>query len=557
MRHYVDIINDYLVWYSKKINDTSFLPHNYLNDEQSIEDINLKKGVIWKQIMDLCYKPIEGIFWFTKFILGDLTYAGYPEPIQFNKLWWDWTKLVPLTDHLAIQCPRQHGKSTYWTVIQTIYRTAMISNYNVLIESASEKQAIMLLGYITRIIEKNEFLLEKKSKSAKWSTIELAYNGGKIEATGVGSEVRGGTYDYIACDDILRSDNKLSDEDIERFVEEELDPMILVRNGQIVIVGTPRNATDIFSSIDTKIDLDQQENYEGGWKMFKYQAILDWDKQKLLCPDRFTWQQIMNKLRVMGKLKFNKEFMCSVYASGSQLFPATLREHAKKKGKYYKLYSKAKPEEQKHITYVMGVDCARSGTASADYTVVMVLAFDHKTQEKRVVWIWRKKGLKTSEQVQRIAEISHNFGHPTILVEKNNIGQDFIDMMIDNFNLNVESFLTTKGSKYEDLIRYLINAFENEKIILPTQDEYSRDQIKMLEKELDKFVVETTKAGNEVYKGSGRSHDDMVIAMALANRCTQMHGSIAFAQTYENKHATPLERFAKTGNMYEVLKYGY
>lgn len=550
MRTYEDMIKEYLDWYSKKIGNIDLAYHNYIENVDE-ETQKVRKAGIWQDILSLCYKEVEGIYWFTKFVLGDLTNAGYPNPIIFNGLWYKWAKLVSEGDHIAIKCSRQHGKSTFWTVLQTIYRTALFENYNVLITSASEDQAIMMLSFIIRIIENNEFLTSKKSKSAKWSTTEMSYNGGKIVGKGVGSEVRGGTYDYILCDDILRSDNKLSDEDISKFVDEELEPMIFVRRGQLVIVGTPKSESDIFSEIDVQIE-------DGSlWKMFTYPAILDMQEKLILCPDRFTWNQLMQKKQVMGQLKFDKEFMCKTYSSGSQLFPPENRKMAKMLGKQWKVYNHALEDDIREWQYYMGVDVARAGTASADFTVVTVIAYNSKTQQKRIVWIWRKKGLKIPEQAKNIAMISQNFNHPIILVEKNNMGQDLIDDMVDNYNLNIEAFTTGgKGQGKEDLIRMLMTSFENEKMIMPCADTKSREMLKELDKELDRFVVETTKAGNEVFKGSGRSHDDTVISLALANRCSQSHGYSPFAQTIEvTKGQTALERFVASGDHREILRF--
>lgn len=406
------------------------------------------------------------------------------------------------------------------------------------------------MGHIVNIINNNEFLMEKRSKNAKWSTTEISFNGGKIVAKGVGSEVRGGTYDYIICDDILRSDNKLSDTDIEKFVGEELEAMIFVRKGQLIIVGTPKSESDIFATIE-----EQNANGKGGWKQYTYPAILNWDKKEILCADRFTWAQLMRKREIMTSIMFDKEFMCKTYSSGSQLFPNELRKTAMNIGREYKLYSKAKPEEISKIQYYIGVDVARAGTASGDFTVATVIAYDTTEQTKRIVWLWRKKGLKIQDQVNQIAEISRNFDNPIILVEQNNLGQDFIDIMVDSHNLNVEAFTTTKGNKYEDLIRYLVIAFENEKIIMPTGSEFSRETIKDLNRELERFVVEITKAGNEVFKGSGHSHDDMVISLALANRCTQSYGYSPFASSLPAIRTSALEKFAATGDLREVLRY--
>jgi len=552
MRTYNNMIDDYLDWYEgRTANSNSPYTKDEFYDCDEVE-LQIRKGVVWKNILDLCYQKEDGIYWFTKFILGDLMYAGYPNKIHFNSLWWKWTKIGRKNDHVAIKCPRQHGKSTYWTVIRPIYLTAMYSNYNVLIESASEEQASMFLGFITKIIVNNEFLDSKRAKSAKWSTTEISFNNGKIVGKGVGAEVRGGTYDYIVCDDILRSDNKLSDTDIEKFVGEELEAMIFVRKGQMVLVGTPKSESDIFSTIEGLIE--QSEN--SGWIMRVYAAITDWEKKEVLCEDRFTWDQLMKKRDIMGQMKFDKEFMCKTYSSGSQLFPYELRKMAKELGKNYQVYSKAKLEEQSKVQYYVGVDCARAGTASADFTVLTVIAYNTDDQTKRIVWVWRKKGLKIKDQVEQIAEISKNFNHPIILVEKNNMGQDFIDIMVDNYNLNVESFTTGgKGQGKEDLIRYLVTAFENEKIILPTGNEFSREMMNELDRELERFVVEITRAGNEVFKGSGHTHDDMVISLALANRCSQSYGYAPFSYTLSSNRTTPLERFANNNDEREVLRF--
>ena len=545
VRSYNDIIDDYLDWAYIHTGKEFYNKETFYSSENRTIDIN--KGIIIDEILDLCYKPTEGLYWFVKFVLGNMTYAGYPAPIVFNKLWWRWTKISSSGDHISLVSSRQVGKSTFWTCIIPVYRMTMFKNYNILIESASEDQAVDILSRITTLINSNELLLNKKEKHGKWSSTEITYNDCTARAKGVGSEVRGGTYDLIICDDIIRSDNKLSDQDIENFVDEELEPMVFIRKGQIIIVGTKMSPTDIFSTVEERI-------HEGGeWQIHYFPAILDWEQKLLLCPDRFTWDQLMRKRAIMGKIKFAKEFLCEAYSSGTQLFAKDVRDVAKKFGTDYKMHRFANMDYGPDWFYYIGVDLARAGTASADYTVVTVLAYNPKTGMKRIAWIWKAKGMKITEQVQKVAEIAQNFKYPVLLVEKNNIGVDFIDMMIDNYNLNVEAFTTTKTSK-EDLIRFLINIFENEKFIMPTQDEYSREEMGELDHELDRFVVEITRAGNEVMKGSGKSHDDMVMSLALANKCSQSYGYEPYVEAYDRKSKSGLEMFAQTNDPMEILK---
>jgi len=545
MRTYQEIVDDYLNWYANKTGEEEYIPSNYFNVPDT--DKEYKKGIAFKRILDLCYRPKDGLYWFTKFILGDLTYAGYPEKIEFNALWLKWMKVAQSSSRLAIKCPRQHGKTTFWTVVVSIYRASLLQNYNILIESATEDQAIGILFSITKMIERNEFLNSKKSDDAKWTATEVSYNGGRIVARGLGSEVRGGTYDYIVCDDILRSDNKLSDRDVENFLDEELEAMLLVRKGQMIIVGTPKSSTDIFSTIESRA------GNESMWKFHVYQAIVDEEKQIILCPERFTWKQLMLMKNTMGQKKFDKEMQCKCYSSGSQLFSEELRKLAIEKGHQYISYSKSKKADEASQYYI-GVDCARSGSASGDFTVVIVLAFNPISQEKRVVWMWREKGLKITEQVDIIAQIAKDFNFPVVMVEQNNMGQEFIDQLVDNYNITVEAFTTTAKSK-EDLIRGLISVFEHEKMILPSGDDYSYEMSKEIDNELSKFVVEVTPAGNEVLKGSGRSHDDIVMALAIANKCTQAGGGLAFAYSGNRVHSSELERFAKTNDIFEIHRW--
>ncbi|GAG32668.1 unnamed protein product, partial [marine sediment metagenome] len=185
-------------------------------------------------------------------------------------------------------------------------------------------------------------------------------------------------------------------------------------------------------------------------------------------------------------------------------------------------------------TFVFAVDVARSGSVSADYSVAIGIAYNSISQEKQICYFWRSKGLKISEQAEEIAEISKNFNHPYLLVEQNNMGQDMIDELTDKYNVNVEAITTGahttgKNIKKEELIRFLISAFEHEKITIPRGDEYSREQMSILEDELTKFCAIPTPAGNELFQGVG-AHDDCVIALALANRATQTVG-IPFAVT--------------------------
>ena len=518
MRTYKKIYTDYTNWVVKKTGDKS---KSY---KSLVEKLGEKETdvFLYKTLLKKCYDRETGMFYFCKFIIGGLTDIGYPKPFRYNSLCRKFDKLVKNHKRLAILAARGHGKSAFLTQIRNIYDMFLFKHWRIILISASQEQAVKLLDQIKLIIENNEWLVTKKDKS-NWANTEVGYNGGYIMTAGIGSEILGQHVNRINVDDILRSDNKLSDSQIEDYIDMNLLPMLLNRNGQIIISGTPKTSSDIYMSIDTRIKQDTK----CPWVLRKYPAILDYDKKILLCPDRFSWKQIMDVRLGMGHLKFAREYQLEFFSRDTSLFPERILKPAKEAGKETVLLDK--PDSRgKEWSFLGAADCARSGSVSADYTWVTIIGYNCVTQVKEIVHIWRAKGLKISEQARHIAEISKKFNNCMMLVEKNNMGQDMIDELTDEWNVGVESFTTTSRSK-DELIRFLISNFEHEKIVIPRGDEWSREQTDILIDELSKFCVTTTPAGNEKYEGRG-AHDDGVMSLALAIKATQVLGT-PFAMT--------------------------
>jgi len=515
MRTFKKIYTDYCKWLVKKTGDAS------LGYERLIEEYGeqLVHTFLYKDLLSKCYDKNKGMFYFTKFIIGDLKEIGYPNAFRYNGLLRKWHRLVMSTKYLAILCARGHGKSVFFSQILNIYDMFLFKFRRVILISASQEQANELLENMKLIIENNEWLVKKKDPN-RWAGQRIGFNQGYVLTAGIGSEILGQHVDRILVDDILRSDNKLSDEQIEDYIDMNLSPMLLNRNGQMILVGTPKSDRDIFSEIESRI----RKEPKTPWVLKRFPAVLNYDTKQLQCPDRFTWNQIMEKRLTMGPLKFGREYQLEFFSREQSLFPKRMTDAAKRKGTRVSLLDKRDVRGKEWI-YVMGVDVARSGAVSADFTVAIVLAYNSITQEKQVVHIWREKGMKISEQSYYIASIAKRFDNCQVLVEQNNIGIDMIDTLADEYNVGVESFVTGgKGQKKEELIRFLITAFEHEQFTFPQQDEWSRDQINNLEDELSKFCVTLTPAGNERFEGVG-GHDDMVMSLALANKATQILGS--------------------------------
>jgi len=491
---------------------------------------HVAKAFLYKTILQSLYDKENGVFYFCKFVIGDLKELGYPQPFRYNKLLRRWDKLIRTHKKLGIEAARGCGKSLFFSIIYNLYDMTIHKNRKVLIESSNQEQADFILAEIKKIVDNNEWLLKKKDNE-NWRSGMLGYNGGFILGKGFGSEVLGLHLDRILVDDILRSDNKLTDIEIEDFIDMTLDPMLLNRNGQMILVGTPKSDSDIFSTVE------QRAKENGSWYFERFPAILDYEKKILQCPDRFTWDDIMGKRLSMGPLKFAREYQLEFFSRDTSLFPTRAVKAAREKGKDMVLLDKLDKRDASWVI-VGGIDVARSGAVSADWTVCFILAYNTITQAKQILAMWRKKGLKITEQGEQIAALSKAFNHPYFLVEQNNMGQDMIDTLVDNHNLNIDSFITGgKGQKKDELIRFLITAFEHEQIVMPNGDDESKASMDILDEELSKFCVTYTPTGNEQYRGVG-GKDDCVLAIALANRATQSVGIPFVVTTFDGGRNT-------------------
>ena len=526
MRTFEEIYKEYCNWLVKTTRNEDYKYETMLEKG----DKNTVKSFLYTSILDLCFDPKDGLYYFCKFIIGPLTDVGYPNPFRYNNLLRRWDVLIKQYKSLGLLCARGHGKSVFFTQILNIYDMFLFPYRRIIIISASEEQSEHLLNEMKTIVDNNEWLRGKK-ESTRWSVGSIGYNKGYVIAKGIGSEILGQHVDRIILDDILRSDNKISDTEIEDYIDMNLSPMLLNRNGQMILVGTPKRETDIFATIFWR----KKEDPSYPWEIRKYPAIIDYEKKLLQCSDRFTWEDIMNKRLSMGPLKFSREYQLEFFSRDTSLFPREIVDPAKKAGTGMSLMEKA-DKRTPNWMFVMGVDVARSGSVSADYTVAVILAYDSIKQTKQVVHMWREKGLKISAQSNKIARLAKKFNNCMVVVETNNMGQEMVDRLTDDYNIFVEPITVGGHAKKEELVRFLITSFENEQMIIPRKGEQTRYLMDVLESELAKFCVTKTTKGNERFEGVG-SHDDCVDALALANKGTQI-GGVPFAVATTNNDTT-------------------
>lgn len=412
----------------------------------------------------------------------------------------EWIQLIAQNRRLCVMAPRDHSKTTVFSVVFPLWRIRFIPGDLGYIFSYSQDQASKILERIKDIVETNSFFQGLKPKNPEtWHKSEIkCSNGAKIVAKGFGTSVRGPRPNWIICDDILADRNIYPMSYIKKFFFEAVSNMI-ARDGRIIVVGTPQSRDDLLHELAKN----------PAYCFRKYAAVLSEEEKTTLWPQRYSYQDLMLKKREVGSVAFAKEWLCEPVSEESSLFP-------------YSLVSNCfDPEFRMPLEYrgpwktYIGCDLALSAGAGADYTVFLTLGVD-SAGNRYILDIFREKGLSYKGQFEKIVELSKRYRPQLVYVEANQYQRVLVDMLRDRTDIPVKPFIT--GRKKVDLIEGVPGLrvlFENGKIRIPRGDDRSIDLTDVLVRELVNFGWREGKL-----EGVGE-HDDTVMALYIADQAVK------------------------------------
>lgn len=161
---------------------------------------------------------------------------------------------------------------------------------------------------------------------------------------------------------------------------------------------------------------------------------------------------------------------------------------------------------------VIGVDWARN----VDFTVFMACS----PVTRKVVGVWRMRGLGYPGQVQRLNTFSKKFKNcETIWHDKTGVGIA-LDDMLSNTELPYRGITFTNASKNEMMVKLMLS-FEEESFKIP--------QISCMVREIKEIEVNTTMTGLPTYTAPIGAHDDIVMALALSHAAMLEHSTRDFS----------------------------
>lgn len=439
----------------------------------------------------------------------------------------DWGDLIHNHNRIAINAARDHSKSTFFSYAYPIWRAWSEPGCEVYIFSATLDSAIEFLDIIiygranlkgmidipalAHLVPR----IEGKSGTARTRlnrTDAKLTNGSRFRAIGYGKKIRGRHPKYIVCDDVLNDEDMWSETVRTKHIEyfKSAITNMLTPEGQLVCVGTPYHAADLWGFLRTNTQ----------YVFKRYPGILkdkETGEEKALFPWRWSLKELYNKREEIGSVSFTREILCEPISDDLSIFPSylfpplfdpilTLRPSANE------------IKERGWHTY-MGVDIARSASVGADYFVVYTIATD-KQGSRFLVDIDRSKGLPFNKQLEKIAINAERYDPGLIFIESNAMQQVYTDEMRRMTDFPVKEFVTLATNKYplDRGVPGLRILLENEKVVIPRGDAYSRRVTDIWISEMSQFGYIDGKL-----QGIG-THDDTVLAFWFACEAAKAGG---------------------------------
>ena len=439
----------------------------------------------------------------------------------------EWGDLVHRHNKLCIEAARDHGKSYYFSNAYPawqLYRYSrpkrsqyskrpIKSNSNRgYLFSFSLQQSVDLMEILKNTIEGNDILRDRlvpdsKNSGAWASTNIVCKNGARLTCKGFGSSVRGAHPYWIVVDDGLKDNVIYSQLQRQKSIDyfHSVIMNMLVPGGQIIVVGTPFHASDLYGDLKSKSKT--ATGSDKGWFVIEYPAIFP--DGRILWPQRWGFLDLMEKRTTQGNIIFSRENLCRPITNESSIFPLKVLERTLVGMENYTLVNNVDDFPMKFSKVVVGCDFSISANVGADYTVFTVWGVT-EDREMYLLHMYRDKGKTFHEQMQVLRGINVHF-HPHCMVLEQNTFQQIFVQESDKQGMPVIGH-TTGIDKYDLKTGWpgIAILMERGKMHIPIGDKYSEDMKDLIFSDLSS-VAFTDKGLCSVSE-----HDDISSSIWLA-----------------------------------------
>lgn len=362
--------------------------------------------------------------------------------------------------------------------------------------------------HIDKIIEEinvNEAIKSKLNPTGKASLAATSVeceNGTKLHLRGKDGFIRGLHVGSAVSDDLPDESSIYSLEQREKLrdlFKGAITP-IVEPYGYNIVDGTPYQQEDLYSELKK----------DPKFMLFEYPAIFP--DGRLLAPDRFTYQKLMEEKTSLGTMVFSREYLVVPISDDSTIFPWEILRRSTIGMENIRLVNNIESFPIKLKRVVIGCDFAVSGNVGADYTCYSVWGRDSQGNYY-LLHLYREKGLSHNEQIQKIALLDRTFKPNEIVVENNGFQSILADMCVQMGIRNITPFTTTSGNKKDLRTGWasLAALFERGAIRCPYHPD-TRQKVDNMFGEFNSIAFRSDKNALESISG----HDDTVSSSFMA-----------------------------------------
>lgn len=372
-------------------------------------------------------------------------------------------------------CGRQVGKTTV-TSIKALWRAYCFDNQDIMIISATERQAEIVYRKIMDIVLANP-IIRRDVNRLTMRRMEFK-NGSIIRCLPAG--VSGETIRGYTCDMVIVDEAQSVNDDV--FVS--IMPALMVKRGQLILMGTPsKGKTGFF------------------WK-----AWIDDEFSKHRVPSVaspfISKDEVEVFRRIKGEIAFKREILAEFVDADDAFFDLDLVKNA--------MILKRKTAPQEGYIYYMGIDWARYGS---DYNAVVVVGIDENGEEIAEMhnfWIRGKRPM--NDVIGWIVNKIEKWKPLYVYADATGGWGAAVDRLREALEekkimTTVKDFNFSKHNLRRELYWNLRRMIEDNKLKLIDDDG--------LFEQFDSFKIKYSSTGQEQIKKEGE-HDDVVDALALA-----------------------------------------
>lgn len=433
----------------------------------------------------------------------------------------EWGNLIQLYPKSSYLCQRGSGKSYEMCYAFPLWRLCTYSRPNFFtpdtIDNKNRKETMIItnestlgkahLAKINEAIKYNDIIAEMVNPNGKADLNKESITtetGSSLKLRTYGSSgIRGNHIGACVVDDFLDKSALYSIEQRNKFKEVFYGEIVSIvePGGYLLVSGTPFHEKDLYN------DLKNDPTF----KVFEYPGIFP--DGRILAPDRYNFETIMNYKSSLGSLVFAREHLVSPISDGASLFPWEFLEKAFIGMETTSLVTNIDDYPTKMKRVVVGCDFAISGQIKADNSVFTVWGVDFM-ENYHLLSVTKLHGASHNEQINAIVSIDQRFKPNKIVCESNGFQSILSDMARQRGLKNIETF-TTNSSNKKDLymgLPSLSALFERGNIRMPYREGSTRDTINWVCGEFNSVAFNEDNGKLE----STADHDDSVMSSFMA-----------------------------------------